>query len=229
VPYTKVTAATFEQDLTSRKYSTPSAAKIALGKCKELSESAKTKCAQSIAAHFNNLATPSSAPAKKRTAVKHSGPRKLPAVRDTGVKAREIKQGVVEDAERNKVVHTKPLKISKKAAVEKGTKSFGVTRQELSSLGLAKERVGTLTQALAAMQLAKAVNPQLDTILGTQTVQDALTGIVTELRAPQVDQVVARKFLACRDILLKDSTPVAAQPCGSEVVLPLDNSQEAAD
>lgn len=75
-------------------------------------------------------------------------------------------------------------KITKKTRVTKAkdTELFNSTKQQLERISLAKERVGTVTQAIMAMIEAKKMQPELNINAGIQISQQTLTGVIEGVR-----------------------------------------------
>lgn len=207
--YTKITPALFAESLKAGKYKDGTAAKRAIAKC-QLKEKDKAKCLAAIDAHFPKSAAPKAAPSKKK-AVKVAR-KKAPKAAGPSKKKVAKKKAAKKPAPRN----------NHKGASKK---HFDSTEAELAQISLAKERVGTLTQAIQAMKLAKDVNPNLDTKRGTQAIQDALTGVVEGVQqrieqpqqlqlgeGPGIDPEVARKFAESKGAAVPPPGAMPPQP-----------------
>jgi hypothetical protein len=201
--YTKVTPASFAERLKAGKYKNSTAAKRAIAKC-ALSNKDKGKCLIAIDKHFDSTAK---APAKKKvTKRKVQKPAKKGKVRASTAKKAVKKAAKKKKSAKKKAAARRPARrrASRSNHKPKDPQPFDSNQEELSRISLSKERVGTLTQAIKAMQMAKEVNPDLDTTRGTQAAQDALTGVVEEvsqqMQQPSlpagIDPKVAERFLA---------------------------------
>lgn len=208
--YTKATVSSFESKLVEGGYKNSTAALRAVAKC-GFTGAQRDKCLAAISKYFptafqvsSNDPTPAPV-AKKRKAVAKKAKR--------AVKAEEAPQPVVEVKRRgrrkaeDKPVIKKRIARTNHKSEKTEEKLFNNTKEQLSRITLAKERVGTLVQAIGAMQAVKDVNPQVDTKRGTQAVQDSLTGVAEGIRQDieGLDPNVVKRFLDAKVAL---SNPV---------------------
>jgi hypothetical protein len=150
-------------------------------------EDEKSKCYKAIDKHFGVEAAPKAG--KKKAAKKAT---KKKAATKAAPKAKAAAKGGKKKAAKGKAA-------KKKAAKGKAAKAPDVDADALAQLHLASERIGTISQAIAAMKAAKEAYPELDTQEGAKAAGAALTDIVQgvhktvkgeQLELPEVDQKV---------------------------------------
>ena len=169
--YTKMTVADFKKKLKDGEYETATGARRGIGKT-AFSEEEKTACHRAIDKHFGEEAAP-----------KKAGPTSGKKVAKAAAKpVKAIKAGAVEPVA---AVVTEPTDGKKKAAVSKRGRRAAVATsvptndvEAMAKLHLAKERIGTITQAIDAMKKAKEAYPDLDTKEGAGAAGAALTDIM---------------------------------------------------
>ena len=177
--YTKLTLKTFKQKLDSREYKSSTGARRAVGKVSGWSSTDKIKAQGWINAHFGVDSAPATAKKKvAKKAVKRVS--KKVAARATSKKA--VKRVVKKAAK--KVVAKATTKKARKAP--KATRAVGPRAQTsaektmLSEINIVGERVGTVAQAIQALETAKAHGA--DVKKGMQEATDIVTGSMTQLK-----------------------------------------------
>ena len=175
--YTRVTADDFAKKVRSGHYRKAVDANRAIGKS-ALSDGDKRKCAKVIAEHFGAEASPPVLPAttKKKASVKRRPAKK--AKRPAAKKKKASKKAA------KKKTTKKAAKHAGKGNSKPSTKSmFQVNRSDLSDIKLADQQIGTLTQAVHAMKLAKEADTDVKLGSGPQSAADALSAVVKRVHS----------------------------------------------
>jgi len=167
--YTKMTLDGFKQKLKAGEYKDATGARRGAGKA-ELTEDEKAQARKAIDKHFGVESAPQAAPKKTQTKVKAS----KKAASNGKAHAAPAKKG--------------PGKGGRKRRVAQQANS-PEDSQLLASLGLAKERIGTITQAVETMKKAKEAYPQLDTSTGMTAAAGAITEIIQGVHTSFRDQL----------------------------------------
>ena len=169
--YSKMTVADFRKKLAGGHYQNHTGARRGVGKA-DLDEAEKAKCYRAINKHFGvEDETKAAKKGGKKKASKKATAKKVPA-----------KKAAAKAAAEPKAAKVTPPKVSKKRAAKSGkTRAAQVTDVDvdaMAQLHLAGERIGTISQAIAAMKAAKEAYPELDTQEGATAAGAALTDIV---------------------------------------------------
>jgi hypothetical protein len=167
--YDKITPESFIAKMDGGAYKTAGAARRAVGRS-ALTDEGKAKCYKAISAKFEGGTTTATPPAT----VPAPAPRSRSSKKKKKKKA--AKKKVAKKAQATKAPRKQSAgrKLSKK-------KMFDSNEEQLSKIHLAKERVGTIVDAINAMRAAKEVNPELDTDKGAESAQKALTSILEDV------------------------------------------------
>lgn len=165
--YSKMTVEDFKKRLKNGDYKDATGARRGAGKA-DLSDAEKDQCRKAIDAHFGT---------KTPTSTTKASPQKKPKAESKKVAKAASGNG-----------HAKSAK--KTAAKPAGRKTRSSSTKDLAQaspdsesgymvrLHLAKERVGTISQAVDTMQRAKLVHPQLDTAEAMTSAGSALHDII---------------------------------------------------
>lgn len=168
--YSKMTVADFKKKLGDGHYANPTGARRGAGKA-DLDDADKAKCYRAINKHFNVEDEP--------TAAKSDGKKKAGVAKVAKKLAQVVKLGLTATPKR--VIEPIAVPAGKKAAApakKRLAKVADVDVDALAQLHLAAERIGTISQAIAAMKAAKEAYPDLDTRTGATAAGAALTDIV---------------------------------------------------
>lgn len=143
-------------------YETAGAARRGIGKLKDVNNAGKEKIYAAVAAHFG-------AEADTKVAAKATKAPKTPKAPKTA-KQTSSKQ-VAKKSGRTVVGAGLPAPTGSDATIEM-----------LAQIHLAKERVGTIAQAIAAMKAAKDINSTIDLGNGPQIAASAISTILNDVR-----------------------------------------------
>lgn len=183
-------------------YKTHIAATRGLGKAR-ISPEEKAKVQKAIDAHFKSSGpllsgagsntppppiptsagpkrTAAGTASKKKTSKKKTSKKKKAAPKKKAASKKNSKPHPKKAAagKRKKGTAVKARRPQGASAVPQPTTEESVSRQELAGIHLANERIGTISQAINAMKVAKEVHPKVNLEELSQAAVDALTGIV---------------------------------------------------
>lgn len=171
--YTKMTVDDFKARLKNGDYKDATGARRGAGKA-DLTASEKEQCRKLIDKHFG---VDSSSPAPKKTAKKAKGTSKKVVAKKAATNGKaEHKSNGASAAPAKKTAGKGRKRRSSEAA-------DGSESELLAGLHLAKERIGTITQAVDTMKRAKETYPELDTKEGMTVAAQSLTEIMQGVHA----------------------------------------------
>lgn len=171
--YTKMQPSDFISKLESGGYDSATAARRAVGKS-AFNDAGKKKCYAAIDAKFGN-GSPKAAAKKTTKAPAAKAKKTAAAPKAKAAKAAKAAAPKAAAATKKTAKAAAPQQARKP---RESAKSLGVSSSALEELGLAESRVGTITQALKALQMAKEVAPNINLDDHAKGAADALSDVV---------------------------------------------------
>jgi hypothetical protein len=212
--YKRVTAESFIEKVRTGKYKAAVDASRAIKKS-ALSDEDKARCERAITAYFSKARPAAAAaaakkkttkkPAKKKKAAKKKASKKKAAKAPAkkAAKKKTVKKAPAKKKKTKKGKRRPNARAAKPASITEGNGLFSGTAAALNEIQVNDGHVGTLTQSLRAMKMAKDIDPKVEFGPGPQSAVDAIDAIVDKVHntvrgsaetTDPVDPEVAARF-----------------------------------